>query len=1017
MAQVVTQLIVDASGAKQGVAEFEAAMAKAKAAAVDGGTATATAFERAQQKWTQSLGATDPIIRAQIAMEKDLARQRAVNADAVKLGIATQEAANAQLDRVRQKHEANIVALNGGTAAQKAFAAATSGVSGQLIALSAGAGPVGVFLSALGPWGLAASVGIGLVTSAFTHMKEEAARVGDKAIELRKFSEITGLSTEQIRGLNKAGAELGIGSEAIETALSRFTVGLEEAHKGTGDLYNKIREIDPALAKQLSETRTAAEGWDLYAKAVKAARDAGDVTQAAALGRAAGGRGGAQIVPVAAATAEAGGLDLIGAKYREISGATNEWTERLAKAKILNDELTKQNANLKANYYAVQALESANRLLAIEVEITKEFLKRGGGSNKYGDPTAVGVFGGVGGGTVPTEQVTAVGESEAGFSWIPGLTPQQKKQYSKNAESARMAGGNALARDAGFNDIGSPGPEAIESWKRYEKSIEDATQSQKQYQDALARSVNEEKTRQAALGSTVDQIEQLKLKQKELELAFARNEIKQPDFSRANDQLQQQIAYAKQLKDTYGTVTTAAAQQINSLQLAVNLANARTPAEQQNAQFLIDQASAYEKVKNWADATKIAEEQRVARIAQVNASLDQQLTSLRNEAEVLRGGSEVDQARIKAAQDYKKAVDAQGDSLKAAAVAAQTIANARTREDARDQAQADADAAQSAQQKATANQRAADAAAREADLVDRIITANREWARTHNFLPSFIPDSELQKKADGTFSQFNPKGYTSTTVLQQGTAPQGWTYVPNPLSMIGGVGSYTPTAQGVESLASGILQSGGSLQSAIQSVRGFVGSPDSSVSGSSSQLIGQLLGLLPQDQQAAAIKQEMSLTQQGPQNLATMGLMKQLNDQLAQLTRATQDNTSATQTVTDVLSPFYSQDPRSTHLGFRAFAGGGIMTPYGELPLHQYAQSGIATSPQVAIFGEGSTPEAYVPAPSGRIPVVIQQPANNNQPQTIIHAPVTITMTANVSRDEARKTGFQIAQEMKRRLA
>ena len=29
----------------------------------------------------------------------------------------------------------------------------------------------------------------------------------------------------------------------------------------------------------------------------------------------------------------------------------------------------------------------------------------------------------------------------------------------------------------------------------------------------------------------------------------------------------------------------------------------------------------------------------------------------------------------------------------------------------------------------------------------------------------------------------------------------------------------------------------------------------------------------------------------------------------------------------------------------------------------------MATSPQLAMFGEGSTPEAYVPVPNGRIPV------------------------------------------------
>jgi hypothetical protein len=46
------------------------------------------------------------------------------------------------------------------------------------------------------------------------------------------------------------------------------------------------------------------------------------------------------------------------------------------------------------------------------------------------------------------------------------------------------------------------------------------------------------------------------------------------------------------------------------------------------------------------------------------------------------------------------------------------------------------------------------------------------------------------------------------------------------------------------------------------------------------------------------------------------------------------------------------------------------MTGNGPLPLRRYASGGIANSPQLAMFGEGSTPEAYVPLPDGRsIPV------------------------------------------------
>lgn len=55
------------------------------------------------------------------------------------------------------------------------------------------------------------------------------------------------------------------------------------------------------------------------------------------------------------------------------------------------------------------------------------------------------------------------------------------------------------------------------------------------------------------------------------------------------------------------------------------------------------------------------------------------------------------------------------------------------------------------------------------------------------------------------------------------------------------------------------------------------------------------------------------------------------------------------------------------------FALGGIMTNGGPLPLNKYANGGVANSPQLAMFGEGRMPEAYVPLPDGRsIPVTMK---------------------------------------------
>jgi len=59
--------------------------------------------------------------------------------------------------------------------------------------------------------------------------------------------------------------------------------------------------------------------------------------------------------------------------------------------------------------------------------------------------------------------------------------------------------------------------------------------------------------------------------------------------------------------------------------------------------------------------------------------------------------------------------------------------------------------------------------------------------------------------------------------------------------------------------------------------------------------------------------------------------------------------------------------------GFYALADGGIMDQFGSVPLKRYAGGGVARTPQMALFGEGSQPEAYVPLPDGRrIPVAME---------------------------------------------
>ena len=94
--------------------------------------------------------------------------------------------------------------------------------------------------------------------------------------------------------------------------------------------------------------------------------------------------------------------------------------------------------------------------------------------------------------------------------------------------------------------------------------------------------------------------------------------------------------------------------------------------------------------------------------------------------------------------------------------------------------------------------------------------------------------------------------------------------------------------------------------------------------------------------------------------------------------------------------------------GLFGFADGGIMTADGAVPLRQYARGGIANSPQAAIYGEGSKPEAFVPLPDGRtIPVTLQAAAGAGAGQQALQVVVNNYGSDNVSARETRDSRGQ----------
>jgi hypothetical protein len=92
-----------------------------------------------------------------------------------------------------------------------------------------------------------------------------------------------------------------------------------------------------------------------------------------------------------------------------------------------------------------------------------------------------------------------------------------------------------------------------------------------------------------------------------------------------------------------------------------------------------------------------------------------------------------------------------------------------------------------------------------------------------------------------------------------------------------------------------------------------------------------------------------------------------------------------------------------------AFANGGIMTNKGVAQLRKYANGGVADSPQLALYGEGSMAEAYVPLPDGRsIPVTISGNGGSGSGQSSTGAAPSVTV--NVINQTNQSVGAQQGQ-------
>jgi len=370
-----------------------------------------------------------------------------------------------------------------------------SGISAQLIALSEGAGPVGVALAAFGPIGLAAAVGFGAATEAIRYLKEEAEKFGEKAAKLHDFAETAGATAVQMQVLQHAGAAVGLAADQMQTSFERFSVQLSELQKGTGTFFTELRKVSPELALQMARTRDAATAWDILAKAYAEA----DVRQQALIAHAAFGRGGAGSGRLLTATAEAGGIAGLQEKMGHAELFDDSTVQRVANLKVALDEANKSTKEMFASMYAEEVLQSQLKFALKQKEITETIKESGTWWQRL-------------------LETMAMAQENPSFGQPNPPTPMDlaRSRLTTGLLSNQLTGDNG------------------QSWQR--NVYRPASYDQEQGPSAGLGpefQINVEKARIAALGSAATASEQLALKLRELKFEQDQGVLSTTDYGRA----------------------------------------------------------------------------------------------------------------------------------------------------------------------------------------------------------------------------------------------------------------------------------------------------------------------------------------------------------------------------------------------------------------------------------------------------------------------------------------------------
>jgi len=482
-------------------------------------------------------------------------------------------------------------ALKSASTATKDHVAATASldravgvITDSISRMSHETGVLGGVLRALGPGGLAIAAGFGAAIFAMDKLAESARKLGEEAKSISAFSQTVGISTDTIQALRAGAEKLGVSTGSLDTFLERLSVNLNAARVASGPLYEALQKIDQSFANQIKDAKDVGEAFNIVIRAFQQAGLAGPQ-----LLREAGGRGAVAITPLIQQIAQAGGTEKFTKAMHESVVLTQEEIQHLKELTGELGELEKINITLFRKMFAEDVLSAQIRfqqtlgnILKIIDQLSK--IPRDAGSLALLSGGAPGIAPPVPAGPPGPGQTTQIT-----IPILPQLANLPSTQPSRleaaagfRAQANELKALNEISGDAASLDdkLRQRIAELTAAFLENKFAVAGSEEANRRYLQsldvaALENAAAKQQQLNSAMGAAATPADQLAAKQKNLEVALAKNVITQEQFNRSLgvEQLQTYTQITQASVNALGNAATiteqyAAKQQTLSLQFA-----------------------------------------------------------------------------------------------------------------------------------------------------------------------------------------------------------------------------------------------------------------------------------------------------------------------------------------------------------------------------------------------------------------------------------------------------------------